>query len=74
MATHLQRMDAICPDAAIALRYLWTWRNGRRHQPIPLLTIAETIAAADRISSGLNVQESAFHNQPDWKNFARFGE
>jgi len=74
LAPHLHRLDAICPDAAIALRYLWTWRNGRKHRPIPLLTIAETIAAADRISSGLNVQEAAFRDQPDWRSFARFGE
>lgn len=74
LAVHLHRLDAICPDAAIALRYLWTWRNGRRHRPIPLITIAEAISVADRISSGLNVQEAAFRDQPDWRSFARFGE
>lgn len=74
LAVHLHRLDDICPDAAIALRYLWTWRNGRRHRPIPLITIAEAISVADRISSGLNVQETAFRDQPDWRHFARFGE
>lgn len=74
LAPHLHRLDAICPDAAIALRYLWTWRNGKNHRPIPLITIADAIAAADRISSGLNVQEAAFRDQPEWHNFARFGD
>lgn len=72
LAPHLRRLDTICPDAAIALRYLWTWRNGRRYQPKPLLTIAEAIAAADRISSGLNVQKTVFLDQPDWRRFASF--
>jgi 3'-5' exoribonuclease len=74
LATHLHRLETICPDAALALRYLWTWRNGKKYQHTPLLTIAETIAAADRISCGLNVQDTAFSNQPDWRSFARFGE
>ena len=74
LAQHLHALDATCPDAAIALRYLWTWRNRRYQRSTPLLTVAEAIAAADRISSGLNVQEAAFRNQPDWKNFASFGE
>jgi hypothetical protein len=74
LATYLKMLDVTCPDAAIALRYLWTWRNSRKPKPKPLLTIAETIAAADRISCGLNVQEVAFSNQPDWKSFARFGD
>lgn len=74
LAMHLHRLDSSCPDAATALRYLWTWRNGRRHRPIPLITIAEAVSVADRISSGLNVQEAAFRDQPDWRSFARFGE
>ena len=73
LAPHLQVLDTSCPDAAIALRYLWTWQNRRYQRSTPLLTVAEAIAAADRISSGLNVQEAAFRDQPDWKNFARFG-
>lgn len=73
LAPHLQVLDSICPDAAIALRYLWTWRNRRYQRAMPLLTVAEAIAAADRISSGLNVQEAAFRDQPDWKNFASYG-
>ena len=74
LAPHLRRLDTICPDAAIALRYLWTWRNGRRYQPLPLITVAEAIATADRISSGLNVQEVAYRAQEDWQNFASFGK
>jgi 3'-5' exoribonuclease len=74
LAPHLQRLDALCPDAGLALRYLWTWkmqRNGFRH---PLLTIAEAISAADRISSGLNRQDTAFQEHPDWHTFARIGD
>lgn len=74
LAPHLSYLDSICPDAAIALRYLWTWRNQRYQRQFPLLTIAETIAASDRISSGLNVQEAAFRDEPDWKQFASYGE
>lgn len=74
LSQHLKRLDAICPDAGIALRYLWTWRN---HQPgyrPPLLTIAEAIASADRISSGLNRQTEAFTNRPAWQTFAKIGD
>jgi hypothetical protein len=27
---HLHRLDDICPDAATALRYIWTWRTQRK--------------------------------------------
>jgi len=74
LAKHLRRLDASCPDAAIALRYLWTWRNGRAYRPIPLLTIAEAIGTADRISSGLNMQKAAFSCQEEWRDFASIGK
>lgn len=73
LAPHLQRLDIICPDAGMALRYLWTWRSQRKSCH-PLLTIAEAISAADRISSGLDRQKSAFENSPDWQSFAKLGE
>lgn len=75
LAPHLRTLDANCPDASLALRYIWTWQNQRRRQrPTPLLTIIEAISAADRISSGLNAQDAAFSGQPDWRSFAGFGD
>lgn len=73
LAPHLQRLDANCPDAGVALRYLFTWRCQRKSFH-PLLTIAEAISAADHISSGLDRQRSAFENCPDWQSFAKLGE
>ena len=72
LANHLQMLDASNPEIAASLRYLWTWRNFRESRKTPLLTVAEAIAAADRISTGLNVEEQAFCNQPEWKRFAKF--
>lgn len=73
LAPHLQRLDASCPDAGVALRYLLTWRCQRKNFH-PLLTIAEAISAADHISSGLDRQRSAFEKCPDWHSFAKIGE
>lgn len=74
LAPHLHRLDEICPDAGLALRYLWTWRQQRSSYRQPLLTIAEAITSADRISSGLNRQDTAFQGHPNWHTFARIGE
>jgi putative nucleotidyltransferase with HDIG domain len=71
LAGHLQKLDCVNPDAALALRYLWTWRQGKNARGIPLLTIAEAIAAADRISSGINIAEETFSNLPDWQRFTK---
>lgn len=72
LSSHLQKLDDICPDAAIALRYLWTWQSKRDCRPIPLLTVAEAIAAADRISAGLNNEKQLFMERPDWQRFGKF--
>jgi hypothetical protein len=74
LAPHLQRLDSICTDAGLGLRYLWTWRNHQHGYRPPLLTIAETLTAADRISSGLNRQQTAFSEHPEWHQFASLGE
>jgi 3'-5' exoribonuclease len=74
LAPHLRRLDKLCPDAGLALRYLWTWRLQRNSYRQPLLTIAEAIVSADRISSGLNRQDTAFQEHPDWHTFAKIGE
>jgi len=74
LAPYLKTLDHTCPDAAIALRYLWTWRSHKGSRSIPLSTLAEVVASADRISTGLNVEEEAFDKLPEWKNFATFNE
>jgi predicted HD phosphohydrolase len=73
LSPHLRRLEAVSPDMATALRYLWTWRKHRRGNVHPILTVAEAISAADRISSALNVEEEAFRESPDWQRFVRHG-
>jgi 3'-5' exoribonuclease len=73
LAPHLRRLEAASQDMATALRYLWTWRKHRRGNVHPILTVAEAISAADRISSALNVEEEAFRESPDWQRFVRYG-
>lgn len=72
LSSHLQKLDGICPESAVALRYLWTWQNMRDSRNIPLLTVAEAITAADRISAGLNNEERLFRERPDWQRFGKF--
>jgi 3'-5' exoribonuclease len=71
LAPHLLRLDCINHEIAVALRYLWTWRHYRRGMKHPVLTIAEVIAAADRISTGLNVEELTFRDRPEWQTVVR---
>jgi 3'-5' exoribonuclease len=71
LAPHLARLDGINRDIAVALRYLWTWRHYRRGMKHPALTIAEALAAVDRISSGLNAEQAIFSNRPAWQTVAR---
>jgi len=72
LAPHLKRLDEINRELATALRYLWTWRHFRRGAVHPALTVAEAISAADRISSGLSVENIAFKDRPDWQRLARW--
>lgn len=74
LAPHLRRLDDICPDAGLALRYLWTWKTYRSSYQHPLLAIAEAISTSDRISSGLNRKNSAFQEHPDWHTFAKIDD
>jgi 3'-5' exoribonuclease len=73
LSPYLKRLEATSHDISTALRYLWTWRNHRRGTVHPILTVAEAISAADRISSALNVEEEAFRERPDWQRFVRHG-
>jgi 3'-5' exoribonuclease len=69
----LKRLDGINHDMATALRYLWTWRHHRRGHTHPVLTVAEAISAADRISAALEVENDAFRELPNWQRFVRHG-
>ena len=71
LATQLARLDNVWPDGAVALRYLLTWRTGRRILSVPLLTVAEAVAAADRLSSGFDREQQVFNAAPEWRRFAR---
>jgi 3'-5' exoribonuclease len=71
MAPYLKRLDSVNSDLATALRYIWTWKNHKRGNIHPILTIVEAISAVDRISSALSVEEEAFKRSPNWQRFAR---
>ena len=64
---YLQRLEEDWPDGAIALRYLLTWKSNR-HRSFPLMTIAEAVNSADRLSTGLDRERSVFSNLPAWRN------
>ncbi|MBT0666221.1 TraI domain-containing protein [Geobacter pelophilus] len=64
---HLQKLDHEWSDGALALRYLLTWKNHTFRQ-FPLMTIAEAVLAADRISAGLSRELSDFSALPLWRN------
>ena len=72
LAPYLKRLDSVNSDLADALRYVWTWKNHKRGNIHPILTIVEAISVADRISSALSVEEETFNGTPEWQRFARF--
>lgn len=67
LGPYLKGLDEEWPDGGIALRYLLTWKTHRR-RPFPLMTIAEAVSAADRISSGVNRETEALSTLPPWRN------
>lgn len=71
LAPYLKKLDLINTDMATALRYIWTWRHHRKGSPHPILTISEAVGAADRISSALDIEETAFKGLPEWQRFVR---
>jgi 3'-5' exoribonuclease len=73
LGPHLKRLDHVNRDMATALRYIWTWRLNRRRGVHPVLTVVEAISAADRISTGLSVEEAAFKDIEVWKRHACYG-
>lgn len=67
MGHYLRFLDEEWSDGATALRYLWTWKS-YRHRSSPLMTIAEAVNAADRLSAGFDRERSVFSNLPAWRN------
>ncbi len=52
LAPYLKRLDERWAAGAAELRYLMTWRPGRRDAGIPKTPLANVLLAADRISAG----------------------
>ena len=71
LAPHLAGLDEALPDGGVALRYLLIWRSGKRKLSVPLLTVAEAIACADRLSSGFDREQQIFNDAPDWRRFVK---
>jgi len=70
LAPALSMLERRWSDGATALRYLWTWN----HQPkpgTPMMVMAEVLRAADRISSGIDVEQQAYDGAPHWKQGAQ---
>ena len=72
ISPYLKRLDDDWPDGGSALRYLLTWKN-HNYRPFPLMTIAEAVISADRISSGLDREQTAFSDLPSWRNLGESG-
>jgi len=67
LAQPLAQLDHVWPDGATALRYLLSWKLQSYGGKRPLMTVAEVVQAADRISSGLNNESVLFGESPAWK-------
>jgi hypothetical protein len=70
LAPSLRELDASWPTGASDLRYLWSFLKAKRERPIPRITIAEAVLAADRISAGIDNQSRAFASHPGWHRHA----
>lgn len=70
LAPSLRELDASWPTGASDLRYLWSFLKAKRERPIPCITIAEAVLAADRISAGIDNQRRAFATHPGWHRHA----
>jgi len=59
---HLDKLGSAWECGATALRYLLTFTSSRRKDSFPLLTVAEAVIAADRISAGLDRERRHFYS------------
>lgn len=67
LAQPLARLDQAWRDGGTALRYLLSWKVQGRNCSRPLMTAAELVQAADRISSGLHNEAALFGKTPAWR-------
>lgn len=56
LAPHLRRLDNNWLEGAAELRYLLTWRPGRRDPGMPKTPLANAVLGADRVSAGLDAR------------------
>jgi len=70
LAPALLQLEKYWNEGATALRYLWSWKNHKGQQSTPLMVIAEAVQAADRISSGINIEAQAYAGLPRWRQSA----
>lgn len=67
LAQPLAQLDQTWPDGAIALRYLLSWKLQCFGGKTPMMTIAEIVQTADRVSSGMYNEGTLFGAAPAWK-------
>lgn len=73
LASHLANLDRTCPDAAIALRHIWSWLGERTPRPHSPLAVAEMVLTADHLSCDLNIRRRAFNDAPEGWRIGRWG-
>lgn len=73
LAPYLSELEKEWQSGALALRYLLSWRNVPFRQQTPLITAAEAVIAADRLSCMSNLEKTAFAGRPDWHRSAKLG-
>lgn len=73
LAAPLKQLESRWPDAATALRYIWTWQNMYRRPQYPALLEAEIVHFVDRLSAISDVHDLAFSGAEDWQRFVNFG-
>jgi len=66
----LERLDCSWPDAAIALRHIWTCRSSKHWGFKAKMPVALAVQKADQISSAYSHEEQAFAPLPAWRNSA----
>jgi hypothetical protein len=71
LAPALANLDRDWREGALMLRYLFTWNKcGKPGRPLQV--IAEAVASADKISSGLSAERLAFAEVADWKKLEKW--
>jgi 3'-5' exoribonuclease len=66
----LSRLDSCWPEAAIALKHIWTCRSNRQWGFQAKMPLAHVVQMADRISTELDSENQAFALVEPWRNHA----